>query len=177
MSVIPILQLLVPVFLLILAFFVGRHVEKSHFRRLERAEASLRHILRTNLKSFPAITLSTTNPDKPAATMVAGNVVIASDYLKTFLANLKNFFGGELKSYETLMERARREATLRMIRRAEEMGYNAICNIRMEFSSIGGMSKKGKSAMVEIIVFGTAYNVEYSDNNQLYPTNIPRDNN
>ena len=42
-------------------------------------------------------------------TLVFGQTVVATDYLKTFVASIENLFGGELKSFATLMDRARRE--------------------------------------------------------------------
>ena len=48
--------------------------------------------------------------------LVQGSAVISIDYFKRMLAALRNIVGGEVKSYETLVDRARREATLRMKR-------------------------------------------------------------
>ena len=84
------------------------------------------------------------------ATLVLGQAVIASDYLKRFLARLRNIFGGEMRSYETLLTRARREAILRMLDRARTMGYDAVCNVRINTATIG-------RGMVEALASGTAY--------------------
>ena len=69
--------------------------------------------------------------------LVQGQAVIATDYLKSFLATLRNIFGGEVKSYESLLQRARREAILRMMAEARRRGYNAVCNIRLTMSENG----------------------------------------
>jgi len=53
---------------------------------------------------------------------VSGNVVIAMDYFKKIIANLKSLVGGSLDSYETMLERARREAIVRMLKQADELG-------------------------------------------------------
>ena len=89
--------------------------------------------------------------------IVVGETVIATDYLKSFLARLRNIFGGEIRSYRTLLERARREALLRIVEEARGMGYNAVCNVRFETADVGGNSTMRKVAMVAILASGTAY--------------------
>jgi uncharacterized protein YbjQ (UPF0145 family) len=44
---------------------------------------------------------------------VSGSVVVSVDYFKRFLAGLRTLVGGRVTSYETLLDRARREAILR----------------------------------------------------------------
>ena len=75
--------------------------------------------------------------------------MIASDYFKTFGAQLKRIFGGRLRTYETLIERARREAIQRMRSQAAAHGADIVMNVRLETSRII------KSA-VEVIAYGTA---------------------
>jgi uncharacterized protein YbjQ (UPF0145 family) len=87
--------------------------------------------------------------------MVSGSVVVATDYFKTFVAGLKKLIGGEIKSYERLMERARREALCRMMRAAHEKGAVAVINVRLETSNIGAV-RRNPAPMVEVIAYGTA---------------------
>ena len=42
--------------------------------------------------------------------LVAGSVVISEDYFKRIVSSLQSLFGGRLRSYESLVDRARREA-------------------------------------------------------------------
>ena len=59
-----------------------------------------------------------------------------------------------------LFDRARREATLRMLESAKAQGYNAVCNVRFGGMDIGGnTSAGGKKAnqMAIVAVSGTAY--------------------
>ena len=56
------------------------------------------------------------------------------------------------------MERARREAVVRMLRQAQEHGANVVWNVRIETSTIQG-KQKGKSAGVEVMAYGTAMKV------------------
>ena len=141
-----------PVLLILIAWITGRAAEKNHFKRLKQRENQLADMLVTDIKSFPPSAV----PQKHAE-LVVGQVVIATDYLKSFLANLKKILGGNLKSYESLMDRARREAILRMLEEAHHNGYDAVCNLRLQFSDIGGMSSSRGAVMVEVFAFGTAY--------------------
>jgi uncharacterized protein YbjQ (UPF0145 family) len=40
---------------------------------------------------------------------------IAIEYFKTFAGSVKNFFGGEMRGFESLKTRARRDAILRIV--------------------------------------------------------------
>ncbi|MBN2307689.1 MAG: heavy metal-binding domain-containing protein [Candidatus Hydrogenedentes bacterium] len=143
-----------PLGLLLLGYYVGSTTEKKHIRSLEQREAQHARIIRSTLRRVPA------NWRVSQAALVNGQAVIASDYFKMFAAKLRNFFGGEVRSLETLMDRARREATLRMLDEAAAMGANAVWNVRYETSTVGrGMGGKG-AAMAEVYAYGTALRVE-----------------
>ena len=62
-----------------------------------------------------------------SARLVMGATVVASDYLKTFLSGFRMVFGGEMKVLiSTMINRARREARLRMIESARQAGALAV---------------------------------------------------
>jgi len=138
--------------LILLGLFVGGWQERSHFASILRREQQMAETLVTQVKSFP----SSMPGDAPPMLMVA-EVVVATDYLKSFLAKLRNIFGGEVRSYQSLLERARREATLRILARARHQGYNAVCNMRYQTADVGGNSTMRSVAMVAILATGTAY--------------------
>lgn len=145
-----VLPLFISLFLLSLGYLVGHTIENQHYRSLEKREAQLNYIITTNLK-----TIHNENAVFDCA-YVDGQAVISSDYFKTFLTSIRKFFGGELKSLERIMERARREALLRMKEAAEAQGATQIWNIRLETSTIGrGQGKKGM-IMAEVHAYGTA---------------------
>jgi uncharacterized protein YbjQ (UPF0145 family) len=143
--------------LLGVGLFAGRIAERRHFARLAEREAALADMVVSNLRTFPSIDPNASQP--PA--MVLGEAVISSDYFKSFLAAIRKFIGGELRSYESLMMRARREALARMLERAKVAGYDAVCNIRCEGVDITGASKRGGGnkgvASVTVVASGTAY--------------------
>ena len=142
------------VFFILLGLFAGGYNERRHLRKLDRREKALCHMPVTQVKSFPAFA----GGKRPA--MVIGEVVITTDYLKNFLAAIRNIFGGRVKSYQSLLVRARREATLRVMEKARSQGYNALCNVRLETADVGGSTSSRKVAMVAIIASGTAYRTE-----------------
>ncbi len=136
-----------------LGFIFGRFSEKKHLKSLEEREDRNSKILVTDLKSFTM--LSSTDQ---RAEMLIGEVTIATDYYKSFVGKLRNFFGGEMIGFETLKMRARREATMKIIEQAQEKGFNAICNLRLETADIGGSTLSRKSAItVSILASATAY--------------------
>ena len=95
------------------------------------------------------------------ARLVYGSVVISLDYFKRFLAGLRTIFGGRIVSYESLLDRGRREAIIRMKEKAMRDGFNMILNMRFETSSIGQVTQQKNSlGCFEIIAYGTAIRVK-----------------
>jgi uncharacterized protein YbjQ (UPF0145 family) len=55
------------------------------------------------------------------------------------------------------LERARREAILRMTEEAQQQGFDAIFNVRLETSRLANARRDGKGvAGVEMLAYGTA---------------------
>ncbi len=138
--------------LVVFGLLIGRTVERKHLRRLDEHDESHRHFLITQVKSFP----SAMQGERPP-TLVVAEVVIASDYLKTFMASWRGIFGGEVRSFTTITSRAKREAIARMVREADALGYNALCNVRVDPADVGGNNTQRKNPMAACIASGTAY--------------------
>ncbi|GAA0316800.1 YbjQ family protein [Psychrobacter aestuarii] len=136
-----------PILVLIaVGWFFGRRHEQKHLNTLARDEASLAYISVSNERFYqPTLTVNT------EGALVLGSVVIAQDYFKMFIARVLNFFGKNLTTYETLLERARREALLRLRQEAAEQGYDAVYGLRFEVTTLNPMG-----TMVEAIAYGTA---------------------
>ncbi|MGB0715360.1 MAG: YbjQ family protein [Phycisphaerae bacterium] len=147
------LQFLPILIFLCVGIFAGGFNERRHYRRLARREAEVEHIFVNDCRSVP-------HGHMHSMGLVTGEVVIASDYFKTFVTTLRKLIGGELRAFESLMERARREALLRMKDQALQMGANAVINVRFESSNIGMMRKNRPAAMVEMYAYGTAVRVD-----------------
>ena len=149
-SLIP--QIAIPAFLILLGLIFGRVAEMKHRRNLERREQRLRHMIVSNLKTFPGGSDPAHGP-----TIVMGDAVIATDYVKSLLAKIRMTLGGEVRSFESLMVRARREAIMRMLERAEDTGYDAVCNVRLNPADIGGVTRRRPVLMASVCATGTAY--------------------
>lgn len=147
------IEIIILLVLLSLGFFVGGYVERKHFGRLGKHDAAYKDFVVTQLKSYPGGAESL-----PMPKMFAAEAVISSDYLKTFLSGIRKFFGGEMKSYHSLLERARRQAQARIVEQAAAEGYDTICNLRFETADVGGVTNPKKTiVMVGIIAQATAY--------------------
>lgn len=146
-------DLLIFLTLVICGYVIGGYRERRHYHSIRQREAVT-----------PALLISTTKTVDPAwhvsqAVLVSGICVISVDYFKSVAAALRNIVGGRVSTYESLIDRARREAALRMQEQARALGANAVINVRLETSSISGMKSDGRSrrvASVEVIAYGTA---------------------
>ena len=145
-----------PLIILIVAYLVGNAIEKKHFRQIIRREKALHGYPVTTMQTLPS------GWQVGRAEMVTGNVVVSLDYFKRIIAGLRGLVGGRIKTYEPLLERARREAILRMIERAKKGGYNAVINVRLETSRLANASGNGQgTAGVEMLAFGTAITLNH----------------
>ena len=141
----------VPAILLVIGYFAGTMAEQTHYKDIRVRELRLRRMPTTNLKKPPAHW----RVEKVA--LVTGCTVISVDYFKRFLAQLRGFVGGRVRSYESLLDRARRESVLRMEEEAAKAGFDAVINVRLESSNISSpLRSNSGTAGVEIIAFGTA---------------------
>jgi len=140
-------DLVVFVILLLLGFGFGTAIEKRHYKSIRKREAEWVHLPTIMLKK----PLDTENISH--IRLVNGSVVISIDFFKKFVAGLVNIFGGNVSAYETLLDRARREAILRMKERAGNA--SEIINVRIETSSIS-KSTRNSIGSVEVLAYGTA---------------------
>ncbi|MBW2659483.1 MAG: heavy metal-binding domain-containing protein [Deltaproteobacteria bacterium] len=137
--------------LILLGYFSGSIVEKHHYSSIRKREQEM--------VNLPVVTIRRPYPDTDIreSGLVMGSAVISIDYFKRFLAILRNLFGGRVRSYESLVDRARREAILRMKDMAGERRADLIINFRLETSTIGrSANKKGQVGSVEALAYGTA---------------------
>lgn len=140
-------ELILVMTLLVIAYFIGGHREKRHYRSIIEREHQL--------NVLPAVSTKTIPQGHYEQQLVMGNVTISVDYFKRFLATLHAFFGGRVTSYETLLDRARREALLRMKESAQQHNAELVLNVRYETSSIYKGSGRSVGS-VEVLAYGTA---------------------
>jgi uncharacterized protein YbjQ (UPF0145 family) len=87
--------------------------------------------------------------------LVQGHTIFAIWIGKDLSAIVRLFLGGELTEYTEMMGRARGVATQRMISNAEEMGADAIINLRYMTTSVIGSA-------AELLAYGTAVKLSES---------------
>ncbi|WP_180156209.1 MULTISPECIES: YbjQ family protein [unclassified Acinetobacter] len=137
-----IFKVLIFVVLFCIGWGFGRHIEQKHLKELEAQEKRLAHIQIDNNR------FKTT---EHFGQLISSNVVISHDYFKYVIANIQNFFGGRLTSYESIVDRARREAVVRLKQEAEKMGATQIMGLRLSTTELGM-----QGGMVEVFAYGTA---------------------
>ena len=81
--------------------------------------------------------------------IVKGTVVQSKNFGKDFMAGMKTLVGGEIVGYTEMLIEARQIATKRMVDEAQELGADAVVNIRYGSSAV-------MQGAAEIIVYGTA---------------------
>ncbi len=126
-------------------FFGSRH-ERQHLAQLSVAEQELGHIIVSSERFYRPKLAADSEGE-----LVLGSVVIAQDYFKMIIARVLSLFGKNLTTYETLLDRARREAIVRMRTEANAKGYTHIYGLRLEVTNINQLG-----SMVEAIAYGTA---------------------
>ncbi|MBO1273549.1 MULTISPECIES: YbjQ family protein [unclassified Shewanella] len=81
--------------------------------------------------------------------VVTGNVVRSKHIGRDIMAGLKTIIGGEIVGYTEMLAEAREVATQRMLAQAEQLGADAVVNVRYTTSAIA-------QGMSEMLAYGTA---------------------
>lgn len=146
------IDLIILIVILVVTYITGSVIEKRHFKKLIQRENAL--------ANQPYIADQARNEDFSNAErveLVVGSCVIAADRFKVFFAGLLSIFGGKISAYETLVDRARRQAIIRM--REQAKNADAVVCTRLQFSELG-MAQGGQ---VEALAYGTAIYLKNSD--------------
>lgn len=130
--------------------FFGKHIEKKHYASIKEREEKYKNVVVLSDKDLQNIK----NVEGDGVLMEEGTVV-SIDAFKKLMAAFVNLFGGRMKAYESLVDRARREAILKLKESAVSAGYNCIANLRIETSSISKNAKQNVGA-VEAMAYGSA---------------------
>lgn len=143
-----ILKISITLVLFFIGWGFGRFIEQKHLRELDEKERLLSHIYIDTNK------FQTSNYQ---GQLISSNVVISHDYFKYIIAQIQNFFGGRLTTYESVVERARREAIVRLKQEAEKVGAKQIMGLRLSTTELGM-----QGGMVEVFAYGTAISTHSS---------------
>lgn len=142
-------ELIFFVSLMAIGFVTGTILERRHYRSIREREQRYQQLVIVPVRSPPP------GFEKHGSQLVRGNVVVSVDRFKVVLAMLRQLIGGRVSAYETLLDRARREAILRMQEDARALGADAIYNMKFETSRISGKSNSHVGS-IEALAYGTA---------------------
>lgn len=81
--------------------------------------------------------------------LVQGSTIQSKNIGKDISQSFKTLVGGELKSYTQMMEEARQVAISRMVEQAQNLGADAIVNVRFCSASV-------MQGAAEVMAYGTA---------------------
>jgi uncharacterized protein YbjQ (UPF0145 family) len=90
-----------------------------------------------------------TGKELETLSLVKGSTIQSKHLGKDIVQGFKAMVGGELKSYNEMMNEARALATKRMVEEAESLGADAVINVRYASSAV-------MQGAAEVIVYGTA---------------------
>ncbi len=126
-------------------------IEKNHYKEIKGREISLYKAPCLSYgKSFAR------DSRIKESHLVSASVVIGCDYFKAFLASLKNIFGGNVSAYESVLDRGRREAVLRMREYAYSKKANAVINLKIDTVLLDPPGSKNTNPKVCVTAYGTA---------------------
>lgn len=81
--------------------------------------------------------------------LVKGSTIQCKNFGKDIMSGFKNLVGGEMTAYTQMMDEAREIATQRMMMEAQNLGADAIINVRYTTSAIA-------QGAAEVMAYGTA---------------------
>ena len=128
----------------VIGWLIATWFERRHFKSMSEREIPLQGIKVNNAKR-----ISSCEPE--GVTLLIGSVVVAHDYFRTLIIFLRRLIGGNIKPYEKLVERGRREALIRLKEEAELRGIDKVINIRFTTSSVTGRFLHA----IEMVAYGT----------------------
>ena len=144
------IELIITAGLLLLAFFSGRHKENAHYKRIREEESFF--------GDQPAISAKFSSELESRVVLethlAVGSVVVSVDYFKRFIAGIRMLVGGEVIAYASLLDRARREALIRM--KYSRPDADIYLNTRLMTSSISSGNSSNSLGTVEVVAFSTA---------------------
>jgi len=146
-----VIYLIITAILITIGFTIGTWQEKKHFQSIREREKALQGLMVIPSRTPPDISQRSYRTE-----FVCGSVVVAMDYFKRAAGSLVSIFGGRIKYYETLVERARREAVLRMKEEADGKRAQMVFNVKFATASIAKTQNGQPGGSVEVIAYGTA---------------------
>lgn len=89
-------------------------------------------------------------PVKQYLGIVSSEAIVGANFVKDFMAGMRDFFGGRSKTYEKTLKEATETAIHELEQRAEEMGGNAVVGIKVDYETVGA-----QGSMLMVCCVGT----------------------
>lgn len=128
----------------VLGWLLATWLERRHFQSMGEREIPLQSVSVNTAKNVPAC-------EPEGVTLLIGSVVVAHDYFRTFLIFLRKIIGGNIRPYERLVQRGRREALIRLREEAELRGIDKVVNVRFTTTAVSGRFLHA----IEMVAYGT----------------------
>ena len=146
------MDLIIIITLLFVTYFTGKTIEKRHYKKIKTRELLL---IKKPYISYEKGVLDDKNVE--SSQLVASTVVIGCDYFRAFLASMRNIFGGHVSTFESLLDRGRREALLRIREEALKLKADIVINVKVDSITLDpiGYSKRPNPKTC-ITAYGTA---------------------
>ena len=146
------ISLMITVGLFVSGFYFGQRNEKSHFLSIQQRE-----------KIMAGMPYRSTGKKEVFAgakesQIFHSSVVLGQDYFKAIIFAVVNIFGGRVGVYESLLDRGRREALLRVKSQAKLWGATELVNVRYQTANINqnsGGRNQGGAGVMEVLVYAT----------------------
>ncbi len=126
-----------------LGWSLATFLERRHNNQMSKREKLLADIKISTRKTAPK--------NAKDGILIYGSVVVAHDYFRTFFIMFRKLIGGNIKAYERLVARGRREAYIRMREDARLRGFDHVINVRFTGSHVAGRFLSA----VEMVAYGT----------------------
>ena len=144
------MDLIIAISLLVICYFTGKSIEKRHYKKIKERELLL---IKKPYVSFQKNILN--KKEVANCQLVASTVVIGCDYFRAFIASLRNIFGGNVSTFEALLDRGRREALLRIREQAVKMGADVLINVKIDSVTLDPI-EYSKNPKTCVTAYGTA---------------------
>ncbi|EMT45778.1 MULTISPECIES: YbjQ family protein [Anoxybacillus] len=85
--------------------------------------------------------------------LVSGEVILGANVVRDFLASITDIIGGRSGTYESKLAEGREMAVQEMVKKARNMGANAVIGVDLDFETL-------RDGMMMCIATGTAVKVK-----------------
>lgn len=134
-----------------ITWLIGSSRERAHLKSIRGREKNYLPLTMVNNKRKIAQENGISD-----VVLVTGSCVIAPSYFMRVVGKFFAFFGGRVSTFENLLDRARREAILRLKEEAIKNNAKIIVNVRIETANLLQSHNNNGAISIEVFAYGTA---------------------